>query len=70
MEDLKPSPAKASEGCIPFHGGILAVEGASQEVSKEYPDIELELSDLGTMDIVTLLKQEELEVGYGQLTHS
>ncbi|MFR2692598.1 MAG: hypothetical protein ACLTBV_18300 [Enterocloster bolteae] len=24
-----------------------------------------ELSDLGTMDIVTLLKQEELEVGYG-----
>ena len=32
---------------------------------KEYPDIELELSDLGTMDIVTLLKQEELEVGYG-----
>lgn len=65
MEDLKPSGKKHLKAAFPSTVGSWLWKVLLRKFPKEYPDIELELSDLGTMDIVTLLKQEELEVGYG-----
>lgn len=65
MEDMRPSAKKHLKAAFPSTVGSWLWRELLGRFPKQYPDIELELSDLGTLDIVKLLKQEELEVGYG-----
>lgn len=65
MEDLKPTAKKHLKVAFPSTVGSWLWKVLLQNLKKQYPNIDLEILDQGTVEIVELLKKEELEVGYG-----
>lgn len=65
MRDLNPTLKKSVNIAFPSTIGSWLWKELLCTFPREYPDIHLEIQDLGTIDIVNRLKSVELEIGYG-----
>lgn len=65
MNDLRPAVKKHLKVAFPSTIGSWLWRVLLFRFPTVHPDIELEIADYGTLEIVQLLKEQEIEIGYG-----
>lgn len=65
MTDLQPSTKKLLKVAFPSTVGSWLWRELLYGFSEKYIDIELDITDCGTLDIIKLLKNQDVDIGYG-----